>query len=81
MNDERARHVLFQVLTLVNPRVQPGKLDPEGSLTEQAGLDPLDFGEVVALLSDALHAEIPKEDYPHLHTIDSAVAYLSRRMG
>jgi acyl carrier protein len=43
-------------------------------------LDSIDFLELVALLADALHADIPEDDYPQLDTIDSAVAYLAPRL-
>jgi acyl carrier protein len=80
MNSERAHHVLLQALGLVVPGVEPTKLDPSQSLRDQAGLEPGDFLELVALLEDVLHADIPAADYPQLGTIDSAVAYLAPRL-
>ncbi len=80
MNTERARHVLSEVVGLVAPEVDFDGLDPATSLREQADLDSMDFLELVALLADALHADIPEVDYPHLDTIDAAVAYLGARL-
>ncbi len=80
MSTERAHHILMGALGLVAPGVEPATLDPKRSLREQADLDPLDFGELIALLCDALHANIPEADYRHLDTIDGAVAYLAPRL-
>jgi acyl carrier protein len=80
VNTERARHVLAEVVGLVAPEVDVDSLDPTASLREQADLDSMDFLEVVALLADALKADIPEDDYAQLDTIDTAVAYLAARL-
>ncbi|MCU0284377.1 MAG: acyl carrier protein [Candidatus Nanopelagicales bacterium] len=80
MDVARARHLVDQVVHLVAPGVDPGTLDPGAPLREQADLDALDVGEMAALLSDALHAPIPREDLHHLASIDSAVAYVAARL-
>ena len=80
MNTERARHVLSEAVGLVAPEVDVGALDPTTSLREQADLDSMDFLELVALLSDAVKANIPEDDYPHLDTVDSAVEYLAAKL-
>ena len=80
MNTERARHVLTEAIGLVAPEVDVERLDPTASLREQADLDSMDFLELVALLADALHADIPEDDYGQLDTIDSGVAYLAARL-
>lgn len=80
MNTERAQHVLAQVIGLVAPEVDVDSLDPTTSLREQADLDSMDFLEVVALLADALKADIPEDDYAQLDTVDTAVAYLAARL-
>jgi acyl carrier protein len=81
VSTERARHVLNQVVGLVAPDVDLDGIDPTGSLRQQADLDSMDFLEVVALLSDALKADIPQDDYQQLDTMDSAVAYLAGKLG
>ena len=80
MNTERARHVLTEALGLVAPEVDLDGLDPAASLREQADLDSMDFLELVALLADAVHTDIPEDDYPHLDTVDSATAYLASKL-
>ena len=80
MNTERARHVLSEAVGLVAPEVDVGALDPTTSLREQADLDSMDFLELVALLSDAVKANIPEDDYPRLDTVDSAVEYLATKL-
>ncbi len=80
MNTDRARHVLFGAVGLVAPEVEVERLDPTTSLRDQADLDSMDFLELIALLADALHADIPEDDYGKLDTVDSAVAYLAERL-
>jgi len=80
VSTERARHVLFEAISLVAPDVEPAGLVAQESLRDQADLDSMDFMELVALLSDALHADIPEADYPQLETVDSAVGYLASRL-
>jgi acyl carrier protein len=80
MNTDRAHHVLLEAVGLVAPDIDPAMLEPGESLRDQAGLDSIDFLELVALLADALHADIPEDDYPQLDTIGSAVAYLAPRL-
>ncbi len=80
MNTERAHHVVMGAVGLVAPGIEPGTLDPTRSLREQANLSPGAFLEYVALLADALHANIGEDDYRHLDTVDGAVAYLAPRL-
>lgn len=80
MSTQRARHVLLQAVGLVAPEVEVDGLDPGTSLRDQADLDSMDFLELVSLLADALHADIPEDDYGQLDTIDTAVAYLADRL-
>ncbi len=79
-NTDRAHHVLMGAVGLVAPDVEPETLDPTLSLRDQADLDSVDFLELVALLSDALHANIPEDDYGRLDTVEGAVAYLAPRL-
>lgn len=81
MTEDRAHHVLFEVLRLVAPDVEPVGLDPQAPLRDAADLDSMDFLTMVGLLADALHADIPESDYDHLETVDAAVAYLHARLG
>ncbi|MGB7982369.1 MAG: acyl carrier protein [Candidatus Nanopelagicales bacterium] len=80
MNTERAHHVLMGAVGLVAPGIEPATLDPDRSLREQANLSPRAFLELVALLADALHANIPEDDYRNLDTVEGAVAYLAPRL-
>jgi acyl carrier protein len=80
MTTDRAHDVLLEAVGLVAPDVDVATLEPGESLRDQAGLDSIDFLELVALLADALRADIPEDDYPQLDTIASAVAYLAPRL-
>lgn len=81
MTEDRAQHVLFQVIHLVAPEADLDTVDPRASLRDAVDLDSMDFATMVGLLADALHADIPEDDYPRLETVDDALAYLRERMG
>ena len=41
----------------------------------------MDFLNFVLALHERLGVDIPEADYPHLYTLDGAIAYLSGRIG
>lgn len=81
MNDDRARQVLFDALGELAPEVDPTQIDPTALLRDAADLDSIDFLELVSTLSEAVGTDISEDDYPKLDTIDSAVAFLSVKLG
>jgi acyl carrier protein len=72
--------VLFQAIHLVAPDVEVASLDEDTPLREQAGLDEFDVAELAALLSDAVHHQIPVADYQQLSTIRAGLAYLAPQL-
>jgi acyl carrier protein len=57
-----------------------GRLDPNGNLRDQLGLDSMDFLDVVMELRKRYRIEVPEADYMELATLESCVNYLEPRM-
>jgi acyl carrier protein len=77
MTAEQIRQVIVDALTKIAPEIDPASIVPGVSFREQLDLDSMDFLNFVLALHERLGVEIPETDYPHLYTLDDAVAYLA----
>jgi acyl carrier protein len=62
----------------VAPEADFDALPADADLREELFLDSLDFLRLVELLSERTGHRIDEEDYPHLESVNSTVAFLSR---
>ena len=62
----------------VAPEADLDALPADADLREELFLDSLDFLRLVELLSERTGRRIDEEDYPHLESVNSTVAFLSR---
>lgn len=74
--DERLRQVFLKVLGEIAPEADLAKLKPDLELRDQIDIDSMDFLNVAIGLHRELGISIPEADYPHLTTLEGAVAYL-----
>jgi acyl carrier protein len=74
------RSVVVRMLGRVAPELDPGALQPGVNFRDQLDLDSMDFLNFVIALHEQLGVDIPEADYGHLATLDSAVAYLSKKV-
>lgn len=79
MTADDIRQVVVDVLTRIAPEIDPASIQSGVSFRDQLDLDSMDFLNFVLALHDRLHVDIPEVDYPHLRTLDSAVAYLAAK--
>jgi acyl carrier protein len=77
MTADQVRQVIIESLTKIAPEIDPASIVPGVNFREQFDLDSMDFLNFVLALHDRLGVEIPEADYPHLFTLDDAVAYLA----
>ena len=77
MTPDQIRQVIVEALTKIAPEIDPRSIVPGVNFREQLDLDSMDFLNFVLALHERLGVEIPEADYPHLYTLDDAVAYLS----
>jgi acyl carrier protein len=71
------RTVIIEAITKVAPDVDVATLDPDDDLRDAAGLDSMDFLNVVVAVHERTGVDIPERDYPRLSTLSSFVSYLA----
>jgi len=59
--------------------VEPEKVTPEASFTEDLGADSLDIVELVMALEEEFGHEIPDEDAEKIRTVGDAVKYIQEK--
>ena len=69
MTKEEPTALLAAALHEVAPEVDLGTVDPDLPLQEAAGMDSMDFLNLVAAIHDRTGIEIPFRDYPRLSTL------------
>ncbi len=77
MTDDEARQLIRTTLRQVAPDADLDEVGPGETLQEALDLDSIDFLNLVTGLHEATGLEIPERDYPHLSTLEGAVAYLT----
>lgn len=59
--------------------IEPEKVKPEASFTEDLGADSLDTVELVMALEEEFHLEIPDEAAEKIATVQAAVDYIEKQ--
>jgi acyl carrier protein len=80
MGDKQAREIILGIISIVAPDADLTDIKGEVRLRDQLDLDSMDFLDIVMELRKRYKVEVPKEDYGHLATLDSCVAYLAPRL-
>ena len=80
MTNEDIKEVILDILSDIAPDDDLGALRDEVPFREQLQLDSMDFLDIVMELRKRYRVQIPEEDYPHLRSMQSTVAYLEPRM-
>ncbi len=62
----------------IAPEADCATLAGDEDLREALDLDSMDFMNFVVALHERTGIDIPEADYPQLHTLDGAIAYLGR---
>jgi acyl carrier protein len=79
MSPDDARTLLARLLHGVAPEIDLDEIDPAAALQEEAGLDSMDFLNLVSALYEETGIDVPERDYPAIATVDGFVAYMSGR--
>jgi acyl carrier protein len=80
MTADELKPVVLRVLAGIAPEMEPASLQPGISFRDQLDLDSMDFLNFVIALHERLGVDIPEADYGQLATLESAAAYLSRKV-
>jgi len=80
MTKDDIREAIIDILSDIAPDDDLGTLRDDTAFREQLQLDSMDFLDIVMELRKRYRVQIPEEDYAHLRSMDSTVAYLEPRM-
>ena len=78
MDMQKIRAMCAEVLCAIAPEVDLSTVADDEDLREALDLDSMDFLNFVVALHDRAGIDVPEADYPHLFTLDGAIAYLAR---
>ena len=80
MTNEEIKETILDILSDIAPDDDVGALRDDVPFREQLQLDSMDFLDIVMELRKRYRVQIPEEDYLHLRSMSSTVAYLEPRM-
>ncbi len=80
MTPPEIRALILEILENIAPDEDLSNLDDAKPFREQLELDSMDFLDIVMELRKRHRIQIPEEDYPHLASMGSTVAYLEPKM-
>jgi acyl carrier protein len=78
MTAAEIKRLILDILGDIAPEADTSALAGDADLREALDLDSMDFLNFVVALHDRAGIDVPEADYPHLFTLDSAIAYLGR---
>lgn len=70
-----------RALINVAPEISASSLKPDIALRDQVDLDSMDFLRFILELHTQLGIDVPEADYQQLATLNTAVDYVSARLG
>jgi acyl carrier protein len=80
MSPSEIRSEILDILSDIAPDEDLSQLADDKPFREQIELDSMDFLDIVMELRKRHRIQIPEEDYAHLASLASTVAYLEPRM-
>jgi acyl carrier protein len=80
MTKEQIKETILKIIAQIIPDEDLSNLKGDIPIREQVDLDSMDFLDIVMELRKRYSIEVPEDDYMHLATLDSTVAYLEPRM-
>ena len=80
MTKEEVKQAILDIIADITPDEDLGGLDADAPLREAAGLDSMDFLDIVMELRKRYSIDVPEGEYMELVSLDSSVNYLSPKM-
>jgi acyl carrier protein len=77
MTDEELKGLILELICEIAPEADPDAAGDEDDLREIFDLDSMDFANFIASIHRRAGIAVPEADYNRMHTLKSAVAYLS----
>ena len=76
MTESEAKAMIEDVIGGIAPEADLASLAGGEDMREALDLDSMDFMNFIVALHERTGIDIPEADYPKLHTLDGAIAYL-----
>ncbi len=76
MTEQQVKEIVLDIISVVAPDSELDGVKSDQPLRDQLDLDSMDFLDIVMELRKRYKIEVPKEDYPHLASLDSCASYL-----
>ena len=80
MTKDETRKLVIDIISDIAPDEDLSAVKPDVRLRDQLQLDSMDFLDIVMELRKRHRIQIPEEDYSHLASMASTVAYLEPKM-
>ena len=80
MTSDDIKEAILDILSDIAPDDDLSTLSDDVAFREQLQLDSMDFLDIVMELRKRYRVQIPEEDYLHLRSMQTTVAYLEPRM-
>jgi acyl carrier protein len=80
MTQEEVSTIVLDIIAEIAPDEDLNGLKSDVNLRDQLDLDSMDFLDIVMELRKRHKVEVPSEDYGHLASLDSCVAYLTPKL-
>lgn len=80
MTPAEIRDEILDILDDIAPDEELDQIDDDQPFRDQLELDSMDFLDIVMELRKRHRVQIPEEDYGHLASMSSTVAYLGPKM-
>ena len=80
MTKDDIQSIVLKIIAEIAPDEDLSGLDDALAFREQMELDSMDFLDIVMELRKAYRIQIPEDEYEHLTTMATTVAYLEPRL-
>jgi acyl carrier protein len=79
MTDQELRTLILELIGDIAPEADANSVRDQDDLREAFDLDSMDFLNLIVAIHERTKIDIPEADYSKLHTLKSAVDYLSSK--
>ncbi len=80
MTKEEVRQAVLDIIATIAPDEDLSTINRDAPLREQAGLDSMDFLDIVMELRKRYNVDVPEKDYMELVSLNSSTNYLAPKM-
>jgi acyl carrier protein len=80
MTKEEVKQSILEIIESIIPDEDLSGLDADAPLRDEAGLDSMDFLDIVMELRKQYNIDVPEADYKEFITLNSSINYLAPRM-